>query len=737
MSEVHQSEEFWIVQFCHGIDEEDKCPLREDVEDVARELDVYNIRFGRVNCKEHMQICGRENLARLPTVKYYNEPPQMNPYTKKPYRTSKTFFRKPAASALKKLAAKHMPNYVRLVETIDDFEKMSTDAYGEQRSVAMFISTKRKISPLIKMIALEFRDRLDVAQIEERNVAEIVTSFDEEEGDYVAPALVVTKADGSVIRYDGKLSKNHASDIVEFLRPHAPERSASSSELVAVGGAASLTSSDFASKVLNDPQDGTWIVVFGTENTVDEEEIAEAVATAQSAGLVYVGFVDCEVESTLCEEQGVVDSSKMPLVVSFAKRDGSDEAGRKRKKHGRRLRDAVDVAIKSTPDRTTPMMDSLFNQHLTNDMQTQKVTVLLLTKSRNIPASIRSASHLFRDTLSINVISNPSKQFLTEMQLDRQMKKMPFMCAMLPIPVESSESDMAAGKQNVQIQMVPFGGSFDFDDVFQYTKELSQKVLPQLYPDRRTTSSSRRKGTAGESSSSSDDEAAFQGGTAKAFAELTAKNQKDACKKPCVVAFLNGNDGESDIAAQVDTLKRVYERKKSQFDFYWINGRCQHEVAATFGVDEYSMPGVAVWSKSKGENGVFVRMLGSYSEDSIAAFLRGVRRGSHASSALSTTVPRLLDAETCDAAEKATATDIDEVVIDDDDIDIAELLADIAKEEQAREEEIAEATDAGGVEDDVDPEWQARLDALNKASKPKRKRRKKKKKKKKKKKSEL
>ena len=211
----------------------------------------------------------------------------------------------------------------------------------------------------------------------------------------------------------------------------------------------------------------------------------------------------------------------------------------------------------------------------------------------------------------------------------------------------------------------------------------------------------------------------------KEFVELTAANFQEACKKPCVVAFL-----EDTTSTNVETLKQAHEKFKSAFDFYFVNGACQQEFAKSFDIETYMMPAVALWARDKGK---MVKMLGSYSVDTIRTFLRGVRRGKH--------VPVTLESEPQSLVESC------EIMVDgveEDDIDLADILADIKKDEQMeRERQLGEDISddvPSDIDEDANPEWTDRLKELNKKSKKrkrKKKKRKKRKKRKKKRRSEL
>ena len=642
-------------------------------EEAASALHEYDILFGVVDCTIHMNVCRQSALQTLPSVKYFDSVPSTNPYTKRPYREGRTYTGKLTSKALKRLASRKMPDYV-VKSSSSSSEK---DSSSLPAASAIFVTSKDKITPMMKAVAIHFHDRLSIGHVNFNSNSRL--------GD--VPRLVVLDSDHKIeAEFDIKADKS-ISNIKTFLETYASKEKQNK---VNEDGVHVITA--LKEDVLEE-EDATWVVAFtkGDEH-VFREDLAKAASLASSAGLVRVGYVNCNKFTDQCS-----DDIKVPSVATYA-------FGKKKRRrfYGKNVDKALRNAIDTLPKSVVMGVEAMLDQYFVSAIQTEKIATFYLSNDVNVPAALRSFAHTFKDDLNVVAISSPSKMVLERFSM--QKASLPKFLGVVVIP-SSDENEPG----NVNFQLVSFGGdTTDFSELLQFGTTLAKTILPQVYPDRERNNK--------------EEEEVVVSKVEKYFGELTPENFKEACSKPCVVAFLEDTTNENAIK----TFREVYEKKfKSMFDFYYVNGACQHEFAKSFDIETYMMPSVSLWARDKNK---FVKMIGSYSADSIGSFLREVRRGKHVPASFKTEPSSSL-VESCEV----------ESVLEEDDIDLAELLADIKKEEEEQKKEVAKEN-VNVFEEDANPEWTDRLKELNKGKKRRRvkkKKKKKKKKKRKKKKSEL
>eukprot|EP00938_MAST-03A_sp_MAST-3A-sp1_P007336 g7336.t1 len=656
---VQDSKNLWIVRYTES--EEEIVP---GFEEAASALVEYGIHFGVVDCSEAMSVCRQSNLNTLPSVKYFAKLPELNPYTKRSYRRGQTYTGKLVAKSLKKLASRKMPNYV-----------------NKDSPRAIFVTSKDKISPLMKAVAIHFHDRLSLGHV----------NFNTDSTYGEETRLVLVSNEEEVDKAFEINKKTTVSEIIELLEPFASEEK----QAMYADGVHRITSS---SQI--EDENTAWVVAY-VEDDVLQDKLVEAANEAANAGIVHVGVVKCSNN----ENKNLCKDVKVPSVATY-------KFGKKTRPRffDTSINKALKHAIKSVPNHVQTGMEAMMDQYLVASIQRMKISTFFLSnKEQDVPTALQSSCALFKDEIDCVAISNPSRSLLERFSM--QKVKLPQLFAV--IAINNPNSAVENEQEQIQFQLISFAGDTQvFDEVSQFGDTLVKTVLPQVFPNREN---------------SKEEEDVVVSSVEKEFVELTAENFQEACVKPCVVAFLEDTTPDT---ASIETLRKAHEKYKSVFDFYYVNGACQHEFAKSFDIDTYMMPAVSLWARDKGK---MVKMLGSYTEDTIRSFLRDVRRGKHVPVALESEPQSLV--KSCEIVAEN---------VEEDDIDLDELLADIRREEQMEKERQEEEVASAEIEEveDANPEWSERLKELNKAStkkkkKRKRRRKKKKKKKKKRKRSEL
>ena len=157
----------WFVLF-HD-DEDASFDYVETYTEVAQEVEKYGVRVSAIDCTKYKKECGKFGVQQYPTLVAVDGKTSINPYTKKNLRNVRALSQR-KTSQLKKWVTRSkgakLPSWV--VEGIGNTTTM--DEYARRVAKrglksAVLITTKRKVSPILKGISANLKDRIEIAHV--------------------------------------------------------------------------------------------------------------------------------------------------------------------------------------------------------------------------------------------------------------------------------------------------------------------------------------------------------------------------------------------------------------------------------------------------------------------------------------------------------------------------------------------------------------------------------------------
>ena len=708
--------------------------LAPEFEKAAEKLADYRIKFGAVDCDEHKEAQAAHGVQGFPTIHVYTEPPSINPYTKKPYRPHLNYQGARTFKAIKTFAAEHMPNRAVVVDEAG-LEELQEKELARELPVALVLSSKARISPLVKVLSSDFAGRLSFAQAaQDAGGEQLADTF----GVHEFPAIVVLLPNGQGHEvYKGNLKRD---EIATFLDKHArtdpladDENDAGNGKGGGGSGASSGSDSSVGSVKIEKYGDTSALkinrevfdkavsasemahILLHVESAsaldADAKLLAQVKSTANKAvkmGSVSVGVVDCAADDAadLCD-----DGMSLPLVRVYKYGKPDTAAGKlKRPTKEASLKAALRTAAGSVPDRTFVIQEGGVQQALTQTYQQEKLAIFLYANKAKAPALLKTVANAYEEHVSIFIVPNPSDAAKKQYNVP---DKLPFLTVMI---ADTSGMGAAAAGEAVELnfQMAPYAarqmGGFNLRGIMAWTGSVVQQVAPKIIKRRENPDGAAgaegEEGAEGSSGEGAANAAAF--GAKGEFTEVMPSNFDTLCTRLCVVALVNGREEESDLNKEaVQMLRDMHGKDRyAPFQFMWLDARCHRGFASAMHIDGSSLPTVAVISPKKLRYSSFV---GSFNADSVGGFIQGVLSGSRSTSALKNKeMPPLKesnDLARCEAiaAEEAAAIAAakaggggeggdeggGDAGAEEDEEDMEAFLAEIRAEEAAKEAEDA------------------------------------------------
>ena len=130
-------------------------------------------------------------------------------------------------------------------------------------------------------------------------------------------------------------------------------------------------------------------------------------------------------------------------------------------------------------------------------------------------------------------------------------------------------------------------------------------------------------------------------------------------------------------------------KERAMLSFSWVDATCHQEFTSSFGVDVGRLPTALVVSRSKKR---YAELVGDFTDSkSVLSFIRAVKRGSRPTAPLSSFNAPSSDVN-CEELHKQKAAEL--AAVEEDDVDMDDMLADIlAEEKREAEEREAKATE--------------------------------------------
>ncbi|GMF36971.1 unnamed protein product [Phytophthora lilii] len=626
-------------------------------------------------------LASKWQLAKLPALVLYKDPPQQNPYTGKLYRDAASvdvsLLEHPRK--LKRVLKQAVPTqFVTELEGRDKLETLKK-AVQEKEAVALLISKHKHATPLYRALAAEFSGRgLNFVFLnrEEEGADEVVQLFKVEE----FPAVMVLRSMTEHVVLKAENAKTYQ-ELKGFVEPFATETEQENGEKNDKKGKDGskfirfFSGKDFDDLVMK--SDVVWIIEFMAaerEQALTEEEWKKTLTEVhRKAGVVALGAVSCEKEAELCERFGGPGVRVFPLGLTEEK---TLSRGDVLPQTFATIGEAKETAIAAIPDLTVAIESTAdLNAFISNSRESRALPILLFMSKKETPPMMKALLLSVPTQKMKLAIINDADEDLKKQFLVKPSASTSLVCL---VPTQPNPDDPTSAPFGVVAYDKKTMGPYTYPNVMQFILQvLSQYPHPQ---DAKAESE--------HVDLSSLDESAL-------VPYVTKKNLDDLCggNKICAIGFFEDhvdtlNDPESRLARWRGTFSRVAAQSKQNrepFHFMWVNGKCQKDFAEAFGVGLFQMPTLAVYSPSKQR---YATNVGLFDEENAAAFLKSVLSGSIGTAPIGA-VPELGD-ECAFEDIHEVAVGADGVPEDDEDLDdmLSEILADEKKQHDALEQEL-------------------------------------------------
>ncbi|KAE9004635.1 hypothetical protein PR002_g17012 [Phytophthora rubi] len=639
------------------------------------------VTFGVVDIAPHRKdsIGNKWQLAKLPALMLYKDPPKENPYTGKLYRdpmaADVSMLENPRK--MKKMLKQTIPTEFVTELTgsdmnVESFEKLVQG----QETLALLISKHKHATPMYRALATEFSGqglRFAFLSKEEEGAEEIMKALKVEE----VPAVMVLRSMTEHVVLKAENSKTYQ-ELKEFVEPFAKQGDEVKSDVKGKHSGSKyirfFTGKDFDDLVMK--SDVVWIIDFmdtEREQTLTEEKWKKTLTELhRKAGVVALGAVSCEKESELCERHGGPGVRIFPLGLT-------DENALKRDdvlpETFATIDEAKETAIASIPDLTVAIESSAdLSTFIANARGDHALPILLFTSKKTTPPMMKGLLHSVPSQKIKLAIIHDADEDLKKQFLVKPSASTSLVCL---VPTKANPEEPTSAPFGVVAYDKKTMGSYTYPNVMQFILQ----VLAQ-YPHPQDAKSEEDTIDLSSLEASS---------TNSLVPYLTKENMEDRCggNKICAIGFFEDHvdtlsDPESRLAKWWTIFAHVAAQSKQHrepFHFMWVNGKCQKDFAEAFGVGLFQMPTVAVYSPSKQR---YATNVGLFDEENAAAFLKSMLSGNIGTAPIGD-VPEL--GEECSFDEfQEVAVGADGVAEDDEDLD--DMLSEILSDEKQQRDEL-------------------------------------------------
>lgn len=638
---------------------------------------------------EKKALVSKWNLQGLPALLVYKDEPQQNPYTGKAYRnpmlTTVDLLNQPAK--LKKMMRDSVPSTfvtevtTDQVSTKEGVEKLVQEQTQDGEKLVLLISKQRKPSHLYRALATEFYEQgLNFAYVKHEGSEEnaLLQLFKVEK----VPSLLVLQSISEFVLLEEEKMKTYK-DLKAFADQYANKDASTKkkTETASTKGENSalrfLTGHNFDREVLGSQV--VWIVAF-----MDSERNAALTEKSwkktydelqKKAGIVGVVGVMCEDEPALCETHGGPGIRVFPIKVS---KSGAITRAEPLPDAFTEIDAAKDAALASIPDQVQVIYSAAeLNAFVSRSSAAKSLPVLLFTSKLDTPTVFKSLSLSFpTQNVVFGVVPDADPQVKAQFSIPAT-KATALACLV------TTEKDVGQPEGASPFGIIVYDKKTMGPYNYQNTMRFMMSVLSQ-YPYPKEDAALDEA----ESEFSSMDAAS----SSSSVPYLRKDNLAELCgdNKICAIGFFDGhadtlaNDGSA-LSRSMGVFSRVAalsQKSKEPFQFMWTNGKCQRSFAEAFGVGEFQMPTVVVYSPSKSR---YATNVGLFNEENTHGFLKSVLSGKIGTAPIDA-VPDLRGECSFEEIHEDFTQAVDE---DEDDEDLlSEILNDEQKQRELLEEEL-------------------------------------------------
>jgi len=219
---IQESKDFWFVNFYDN-------EVNELTIAIAKKVSQYGIETASVNCSEKInkKVCQAANVNLMKNghaFRTYYEPPQLNPYSNKLFRSFSAFDGAIEARTLEKFISRAYSDLVKKLSTEEEFQGLAANSTGQ---VAILFSEKDAISMHYKSVAFACRAYSGLKSFAQIHKGSSALDEKFEISDY--PTLLVAHTDGTVKTFSGDMKDRRA--MIDWCKELAPLDESSSANL--------------------------------------------------------------------------------------------------------------------------------------------------------------------------------------------------------------------------------------------------------------------------------------------------------------------------------------------------------------------------------------------------------------------------------------------------------------------------------------------------------------------------
>uniref|UniRef100_K3W5J9 Thioredoxin domain-containing protein n=1 Tax=Globisporangium ultimum (strain ATCC 200006 / CBS 805.95 / DAOM BR144) TaxID=431595 RepID=K3W5J9_GLOUD len=656
---------------------------------LERDLDGI-ATFGVVDIASEKKVLVKKwSLQGLPALVIYTEEPKQNPYTGKAYRNptlaAVDLLNQPAK--LKKMMRDSVPSTfvseikMDQVATKDGVEKFVREQTQDGDKLVLLISKQNKPSHLYRALSTEFNGQgLNFAYVKYEESADnaLLQGFNVEK----APALLVIQSSTELYRLEESKMKTY-NDLKAFVEPYANKDASSTktAQQSPIKGQKSalrfVDEAAFEQEVLGSQV--VWIVAFLNFEQVaalPEQLWKKTYEELQKkAGIIGILGVKCDDERAICDKYGGPGIRVFPIKIS---KTGVITRAETIPDAFTEIDAAKNAALASIPDQVQVIYSAgELNAFVSRSASAKLLPVLLFTSKLDTPTVFKSLSLSFpSQNVAFGVVPDADPEVKGQFSVPASMSTA---LACLVTTAKDVGQPEGASPFGIIVYNKKTMGPYTYQNMMHFM----MSVLSQ-YPHPKENAAAEETET---------DFAAFDTASSPSSLPYVRKdNLAELCgdNKICAIGFFDGHvdslaDGESVLSKSVGVLSRVAalsQKSKEPFQFMWTSGKCQRSFAEAFGVGEFQMPTVVVFSPSKSR---YATNVGLFNEENVHGFLKSVLSGKIGTTPIDG-VPELR--EECSfediQGELTQASDDNE---DDDDL-LSEILNDEQKQRALLEEQL-------------------------------------------------
>lgn len=665
--------------------------LEKDLDGVAT-LAVVDI------ATQKKALVSKWNLQGLPALLVYKDEPKENPYTGKVYRNpmlgSVELLNQPAK--LKKMLRDAVPSTfvtevsADQVETKEAIHQLVQERTKNDEKLVLLVSKQKKPSPLYRALSTTFYDQgLSFAYVQHKDNKEqedgknnaLVEFFGLEK----VPALLVIESASVFHALDEDKMKTYK-DLKAFTEQYANKEAAlknsnKKSDNLSDAKTAKGRKLDFLTENTFDKEifksKVVWIIAF-----TDSDQVAASIETSwkkifeelqKKAGMVAITGVKCEFEPKLCEKYGGPGIRVFPVKLS---QRGVLERGDVFPETFTELEAAKDAALASIPDQVQVIHSSAdLTNFITKAALSKALPVLLFTSKPETPAVLKAIS-LSLPTSNVVFGLVPDADAQVKAQFTIPASASTALACLVPAKPDADQPEGAA-PLGIILYNKKAMGPYTYENMMHYMLSVLSQYPHPKEEDISADEALNDEAASAETTSSS---------SPAVVPYLKKDNLAELCdgNKICAIGFFEGHvdtlsDPESALSKSMSVLSKVAalsKKSKEPFHFMWTNGKCQRAFAEAFGVGEFQMPTVVVYSPSKSR---YATNVGTFTEENTHGFLKSVLSGKIGTTPVAQ-VPGLQHECTYQEIHEDVAAAID------DDEDDADLLNEILNDELMQRE---------------------------------------------------